>query len=123
MISRPHHHHHLGMHASRLAEDLQREIWGFAQAVMDAEGDHCATNRMTYWKSRLAVSIEHAKSRGMAPEELAHQSELSLSRSQGNRYPTSQSLFQIETYLRQQGVPARLKAGMHAPVGFSARNS
>jgi hypothetical protein len=106
-----------------LAEDLQREIWGFAQAVMDAEGDHCANNRMTYWKSRLAVSIQHAKSRGMAPEEMAHQSELSLNRSQGSRYPTSQSLFHIESYLRQQGVPARLKAGLHSPVSFSSRNS
>jgi len=123
MISRPHHHHHLGMHATRLAEDLQREIWGFAQAVMDAEGDHCATNRMTYWKSRLAVSIEHAKSRGMAPEELAHQSELSLNRTQGTRYPTSQTLFQIETYLRQQGIPARLKAGLNTPVSFSSLRS
>ncbi|NDC80909.1 MAG: hypothetical protein EB090_06565 [Verrucomicrobia bacterium] len=124
MISRAyHHHHHPGVHASRLAEDLQREIWGFAQAVMDAEGDNCATNRMTYWKSRLAVSIEHAKSRGMAPEELAHQSELSLNRSQGSRFPSNQSLFQIESYLRQQGVPARLNAGPHAPVNFSSRQS
>jgi len=122
MISRTY-HHHPGVHASRLAEDLQREIWGFAQAVMDSEGDHCATNRMTYWKSRLAVSIEHAKSRGMAPEELAHQSELSLSRSQGSRHPSSQSLFQIETYLRQQGIPARLKAGLNTPVIFSSQRS
>jgi len=122
MISRAY-HHHPGVHASRLAEDLQREIWGFAQAVMDSEGDHCATNRMTYWKSRLAVSIEHAKSRGMAPEELAHQSELSLSRSQGSRHPSSQSLFQIETYLRQQGIPARLKAGLNTPVIFSSQRS
>jgi hypothetical protein len=59
----------------------------------------------------------------MAPEELAHQSELSLNRSQGNRYPTSQSLFQIESYLRQQGVPACLKAGLHSPVNFSSRKS
>jgi len=122
MISRAY-HHHPGVHASRLAEDLQREIWGFAQAVMDAEGDHCATNRMTYWKSRLAVSIEHAKSRGMAPEELAHQSELSLNRSQGSRHPSSQSLFQIETYLRQQGIPARLKAGLNTPIIFPSPRS
>ncbi|NBS13609.1 hypothetical protein EBT23_04430 [bacterium] len=122
MISRAY-HHHPGVHASRLAEDLQREIWGFAQAVIDAEGNQCATNRMTYWKSRLAIAIEHAKSRGMAPEELAHQSELSLNRAQGSRHPTSQSLFQIETYLRQQGVPARLQAGLNTPVYFSTRRS
>jgi len=29
--------HHVGLHASRMAEDLQREVWGFAQAVADAD--------------------------------------------------------------------------------------
>ena len=59
----------------------------------------------------------------MAPEELAHQSELSLNRTQGTRYPTIQTLFQIESYLRQQGVPARLKAGLNTPVSFSSQRS
>ena len=91
-----------------MAEDLQKEVWGFAQAVSDAQHQHCADNRMKYWKSRLSLSLDHAKSRGMDVQEIAHQCELSLSRSLGMRPLPAQSLFLIESFLRQQGVPARL---------------
>ena len=101
-------HHHVGLHASRMAEDLQREVWGFAQAVSDAQNQHCADNRMNYWKSRLTLAVEHAKARGMEIPEIAHQCELSLSRSFGTRPLPAQAMFLIESFLRQQGVPARL---------------
>ncbi|MCX6934937.1 MAG: hypothetical protein NTZ01_01880 [Verrucomicrobia bacterium] len=110
MISRA--HHQLGLHATRLAEDLQREVWGFAQAVIDAENQVCADNRMNYWKSRLLLSVEHAKARGMEAGEIARQCELSLSTSRGSSNFPVNSLFQIESYLRQQGVPAKL----HPPL-------
>ena len=100
--------HHVGRHASRMAEDLQREVWGFAQAIADSQQQHCADNRMNYWKSRLSLSLDHAKARGMEIQEIAHQCELSLSRSFGTRPLPPQSLFLIESFLRQQGVPARL---------------
>ena len=100
--------HHVGLHASRIAEDLQKEVWGFAQAVSDAQRQNCADNRMNYWKSRLTLAVEHAKSRGMEIQELAHQCERSLSRSAGTRPLPSQPLFLIESFLRQQGIPARL---------------
>jgi len=99
-----------GLHASRMAEDLQREVWGFAQAVADAEHQQCADNRMNYWKSRLSLSVDHAKARGMDIQEIAHQCELSLSRSFGTRSLPSQAMFLIESFLRQQGVPARLNS-------------
>ncbi|NDF16428.1 MAG: hypothetical protein EB079_00465 [Verrucomicrobia bacterium] len=107
-------HYHPGLHASRIAEDLQREVWGFAQAVSDAEQNQCADNRMNYWKSRLSLSVSHARSRGMEFEEIAHQCELSLSRSFGSVPLPSQALFLIESFLRQQGVPARLNGGSAA---------
>jgi len=100
--------HHPGLHASRMAEDLQREVWGFAQAVADAQQHHCADNRMNYWKSRLSLAVEHAKARGMDTQEIAHQCELSLSRSMGTRPLPAQAMFLIESFLRQQSVPARL---------------
>ncbi len=100
--------HHVGLHASRMAEDLQREVWGFAQAVADAQQQHCADNRMNYWKSRLSLSVDHAKARGMDIQEIAHQCELSLSRSLGTRPLSAQTTFLIESFLRQQGIPARL---------------
>ena len=100
--------HHVGLHASRIAEDLQKEVWGFAQAVSDAQQQNCADNRMNYWKSRLTLSVEHAKTRGMEIEEIAHQCERSLSRSAGTRPLASQTRFLIESFLRQQGIPARL---------------
>ena len=108
--------HHVGLHASRMAEDLQREVWGFAQAVADSEQQHCADNRMNYWKSRLSLSLDHAKARGMEIHEIAHQCELSLSRAPGTRPLPAQSLFLIESFLRQQGVPARLNGSTKAPL-------
>ena len=109
MISRLH-HHPLGVHATRLAEDLQREIWGFAQAVIDEEYQLCADNRMNYWKSRLLLSVEHAKSKGMDAGEIAHQCELSLCTSRTSKPLPIRSLTQIEGYLQQQGVLVRLQA-------------
>lgn len=109
MISR-FHHHPLGVHATRLAEDLQREIWGFAQAVIDEEHQVCADNRMNYWKSRLLLSVEHAKSKGMDADEIAHQCELSLCTSRTSKPLPTRSLTQIEGYLQQQGVLVRLQA-------------
>ena len=109
MISRVH-HHPLNVHATRLAEDLQREIWGFAQAVIDEEHQVCADNRMNYWKSRLLLSVEHAKSKGMDAEEIAHQCELSLCTSRTSKPLPTRSLTQIEGYLQQQGVLVRLQA-------------
>jgi hypothetical protein len=100
--------HHVGLHASRVAEDLQKEVWGFAQAVSDAQNQHCADNRMNYWKSRLTLSVEHAKARGMEIPEIAHQCELSLAPSRASRPLATQTLFLIESFLRQQGIPARL---------------
>jgi len=100
--------HQPGLHASRMAEDLQREVWGFAQAVADAQQQHCADNRMNYWKSRLSLSVDHAKARGMGIQEIAHQCELSLSRSFGTRPLPAPTMFLIESFLRQQGVPTRL---------------
>ena len=108
MISRVH-HHPLGVHATRLAEDLQREIWGFAQAVIDEEHQVCADNRMNYWKSRLLLSVEHAKSKGMDAGEIAHQCELSLCTSRTSKPLPTRSLSQIEGYLQEQGVPVRLQ--------------
>ena len=109
MISRVH-HHPLGVHATRLAEDLQREIWGFAQAVIDEEYQLCADNRMNYWKSRLLLSVEHAKSKGMDAGEIAHQCELSLCTSRTSKPLPTRSLNQIEGYLQEQGVPVRLQS-------------
>ena len=109
MISRLH-HHPLGVHATRLAEDLQREIWGFAQAVIDEEHQLCADNRMNYWKSRLLLSVEHAKSKGMDAGEIAHQCELSLCTSRTSKPLPTRSLNQIEGYLQEQGVPVRLQS-------------
>ena len=109
MISR-FHHHPLNVHATRLAEDLQREIWGFAQAVIDEEHQVCADNRMNYWKSRLLLSVEHAKSKGMDADEIAHQCELSLCTSRTSKPLPTRSLTQIEGYLQQQGVLVRLQA-------------
>ena len=109
MISRLH-HHPLGVHATRLAEDLQREIWGFAQAVIDEEYQLCADNRMNYWKSRLLLSVEHAKSKGMDAGEIAHQCELSLCTSRTSKPLPTRSLNQIEGYLQEQGVPVRLQS-------------
>ena len=109
MISRVH-HHPLNVHATRLAEDLQREIWGFAQAVIDEEHQVCADNRMNYWKSRLLLSVEHAKSKGMDADEIAHQCELSLCTSRTSKPLPTRSLTQIEGYLQQQGVLVRLQA-------------
>ena len=109
MISRIH-HHPPGVHATRLAEDLQREIWGFAQAVIDEEHQVCADNRMNYWKSRLLLSVEHAKSKGMDADEIAHQCELSLCTSRTSKPLPTRSLTQIEGYLQQQGVLVRLQA-------------
>ena len=106
--------HHPGLHASRMAEDLQREVWGFAQAVADAQSQHCADNRMNYWKSRLSLSVDHAKARGMDTQEIAHQCEISLSRSFGARPLPAQAMFLIESFLRQQGVPARLNSQAQA---------
>ena len=107
--------HHVGLHASRMAEDLRREVWGFAQAVADAQKQHCADNRMNYWKSRLSLSVDHAKTRGMDVQEIAHQCELSLSKSLGARPLPVQTLFLIESFLRQQGVPARLNGQTELP--------
>ena len=115
MLSRIH-HHPLGVHATRLAEDLQREIWGFAQAVIDEEHQVCADNRMNYWKSRLLLSVEHAKSKGMDAGEIAHQCELSLCTSRASKPLPTRSLTQIEGYLQEQGVPVRLQA----PIGNGA---
>ena len=115
MISRIH-HHPPGVHATRLAEDLQREIWGFAQAVIDEEHQVCADNRMNYWKSRLLLSVEHAKSKGMDADEIAHQCELSLCTSRTSKPLPTRSLTQIEGYLQQQGVLVRLQA----PIGNGA---
>ena len=109
MISRVH-HHQPGVHATRLAEDLQREIWGFAQAVIDEEYQLCADNRMNYWKSRLLLSVEHAKSKGMDAGEIAHQCELSLCTSRTSKPLPTRSLNQIEGYLQEQGVPVRLQS-------------
>ena len=109
MISRVH-HHPIGVHATRLAEDLQREIWGFAQAVIDEEHQLCADNRMNYWKSRLLLSVEHAKSKGMDAGEIAHQCELSLCTSRTSKPLPTRSLNQIEGYLQEQGVPVRLQS-------------
>ena len=111
MISRLH-HHPLGVHATRLAEDLQREIWGFAQAVIDEEHQLCADNRMNYWKSRLLLSVEHAKSKGMDAGEIAHQCELSLCTSRAAKPMPIRSLNQIEGYLQEQGVPVRLQSSL-----------
>ena len=111
MISRVH-HHPLGVHATRLAEDLQREIWGFAQAVIDEEHQLCADNRMNYWKSRLLLSVEHAKSKGMDADEIAHQCELSLCTSRAAKPMPIRSLNQIEGYLQEQGVPVRLQSSL-----------
>ena len=111
MISRVH-HHPLGVHATRLAEDLQREIWGFAQAVIDEEHQVCADNRMNYWKSRLLLSVEHAKSKGMDADEIAHQCELSLCTSRTSKPLPTRSLNQIEGYLQEQGVPVRLQSSI-----------
>lgn len=111
MISRAH-HHPLGVHATRLAEDLQREIWGFAQAVIDEEHQLCADNRMNYWKSRLLLSVEHAKSRGMDAGEIAYQCELSLCTSRASKPLPTRSLNQIEGYLQEQGVPVRLQSSI-----------
>jgi hypothetical protein len=108
MISKIH-HHHVGMHATRISEDLQREIWGFAQAVIDEEKQGCADNRMNYWKSRLTLSVEHAKAKGMDASEIAHQCVLTLCRSGGSKALPNQSLSRIESYLQTQGVPARLQ--------------
>ena len=108
MISKIH-HHHVGMHATRISEDLQREIWGFAQAVIDEENQGCADNRMNYWKSRLTLSVEHAKAKGMDPTEIAHQCVLTLCRSRGSKALPNQSLSRIESYLQTQGVPAKLQ--------------
>ena len=108
MISKIH-HHHVGMHATRISEDLQREIWGFAQAVIDEENQGCADNRMNYWKSRLTLSVEHAKAKGMDPTEIAHQCVLTLCRSGGSKALPNQSLSRIESYLQTQGVPAKLQ--------------
>jgi len=47
-------------------------------------------------------------------EEIAHQCQLSLSRSFGSVPLPSQALFLIESFLRQQGVPARLNGGSAA---------
>jgi len=107
----------MGVHATRLAEDLQREIWGFAQAVIDAESQVCADNRMNYWKSRLTLSMEHAKARGMDPGEIAHQCELSLCTPHGSKPVPSSSLSQIENYLHQQGVPAKLQSPVRFGLG------
>jgi len=106
--------HQPGFHASRMAEDLQKEVWGFAQAVADAQHQHCADNRMNYWKSRLSISFDHAKARGMDIQEIAHQCEISLSRSFGTRPLPAQAMFLIESFLRQQGVPARLRGQTEA---------
>lgn len=105
------------MNATRLAEDLKREVWCFAQAVMDQEDQNCAENRMSYWKNRLHFSLELAKAKGMDPQEIARQCELALGTPHGARYPVAKSIFQIESHLRQHGVPARLK--VRAP-GLSA---
>jgi hypothetical protein len=110
-------HHPMGVHATRLAEDLQREIWGFAQAVIDAESQVCADNRMNYWKSRLTLSMEHAKARGMDPGEIAHQCELSLCTPHGAKPVPSSSLSRIENYLHQQGVPAKLQSPVRFDLG------
>lgn len=107
MISRSNHHHQ-AMNATRVAEDLKREVWAFAQAVMDAESENCAENRMNYWKNRLQLSLELAKAKGMDSQEIARQCELSLGTPRGSRYPIAKSIFQIESHLRQHGVPARL---------------
>ena len=107
MISKIH-HHQVGMHATRLSEDLQREIWGFAQAVIDEVNQDCADNRMKYWKSRLTLSVEHAKASGMDAEEIAHQCQLTLCSSRGTKPMPGDSLSRIESYLQTQGVPARL---------------
>jgi len=118
MISRIH-HHPPSVHATRLAEDLQREIWGFAQAVIDEEHQVCADNRMNYWKSRLLLSVEHAKSKGMDAGEIAHQCELSLFTSRASKPLPTRSLTQIEGYLQQQGVPVRLQAPFGNGVPYS----
>lgn len=115
MISKIH-HHHVGMHATRVSEDLQREIWGFAQAVMDETNQGCADNRMNYWKSRLTLSVEHAKAKGMDPIEIAHQCVLTLSRSQGSKALPAESLSRIESYLQTHGVPARLQPAVSGSV-------
>jgi len=108
MISKIH-HHHVGMHATRISEDLQREIWGFAQAVIDEEKQGCADNRMNYWKSRLTLSVEHAKAKGMDASEIAYQCVLTLCRSRGSKVLPNESLSRIESYLQTQGVPAKLQ--------------
>ena len=108
MISKIH-HHHVGMHATRISEDLQREIWGFAQAVIDEENQGCADNRMNYWKSRLTLSVEHAKAKGMDASEIAYQCVLTLCRSRGSKALPNESLSRIESYLQTQGVPAKLQ--------------
>ena len=108
MISKMH-HHHVGMHATRISEDLQREIWGFAQAVIDEENQGCADNRMNYWKSRLTLSVEHAKAKGMDASEIAYQCVLTLCRSRGSKVLPNESLSRIESYLQTQGVPAKLQ--------------
>ena len=119
MISKIH-HYQVGMHATRLSEDLQREIWGFAQAVIDELDHGCADNRMKYWKSSLTLSVEHAKARGMDAEEIAHQCELTLCTRRGTKPMPVDSLSRIESYLQTQGVPAKLlsdsPAGAVAPL-------
>ena len=82
MISRVH-HHQPGVHATRLAEDLQREIWGFTQAVIDEEH-----------------------------QLFAHQCELSLCTSRAAKPMPTRSLNQIEGYLQEQGVPVRLQSSL-----------
>ena len=108
MISKIH-HYQVGVHATRLSEDLQREIWGFAQAVIDEENQQCANNRMNYWKSRLTLSVEHAKAKGMDLGEIAHQCHLTLCAPRGIKPLPGDSLGRIESYLQSQGVPANLK--------------
>jgi hypothetical protein len=109
MISKIH-HYQVGVHATRLSEDLQREIWGFAQAVIDEENQQCANNRMNYWKSRLTLSVEHAKAKGMDLGEIAHQCQLTLCAPRGIKPLPGDSLGRIESYLQSQGVPAKLQA-------------
>ena len=121
MISKIHHHHHVGMHATRISEDLQREIWGFAQAVIDEENQGCADNRMNYWKSRLTLSVEHAKAKGMDPSEIAHQCVLTLCRSRGSKVLPNQSLSRIESYLQTQGVPAKLQGSVAGSIRAGLR--
>lgn len=104
------------MHATRLAEDLQREIWGFAQAVIDEENKNCAGNRMNYWESRLTLSVEQAKAKGMDAAEIAHQFELTLGANRGCKSLPQFSLAKIENYLQRQGVSAQLQISAAVPI-------